>query len=453
MNRKDQYGKPAYGWARRGFTQAIAGSSAALLLPRALLAQTNPDVVVVGAGSAGLAAAHTLLAQGKSVVVLEAAGRLGGRAWTERETFGLPFDQGCSWITSANANPYRALADAQGFELHNHDDAQEHLFVGQRKANAHEWAQYGDAWDAITAALRNGAKSGSDVAAASLMPQMPFVGTSQTWMGPMDMGVDFKNMSTRDFSNVASSRPSFMVKQGFGALVSSFGAGLPVRLNTPVSRVNWGGSGVTVETSAGVLHAKACILTVSTGVLGADSIVFNPPLPDWKLAAISDLPMGLLAKIALQFRGTRFGLADNAWLTYLVAEAMPAEACFFLCWPFGYDLMIGFVGGEFGFELSKAGSSAAIDFGLGELRKLFGGQVDKQFVRGHFTDWATNPFTLGGYAAVKPGRTKAREQLETSLAERLFFAGEAVAGPYVATCGGAFLSGRKTALEVARLIG
>ena len=224
-------------------------------------------------------------------------------------------------------------------------------------------------------------------------------------------------------------------------------------MNTPVTRIRWGGTGVTVDTPTGTLRTKACIITVSTGVLAAGNIVFDPPLPSWKLDAINDVPMGLLAKIALKFQGTRFDLTDNAWLTYLVEETMPAEACFFLCWPFGEDLMIGFVGGSFGYELSRAGASTAIDFGLEELRKLFGSEVDKHFVKGHFTDWATNPLTLGGYAAAKPGRTAARKQIATPLAERLFFAGEAVAGPYVATCGGAYMSGRDTAMSVAHLIG
>ena len=56
---------------------------------------TNPDVVIIGAGSAGLSAARTLIAQGKSVVIVEGAGRIGGRAYTESDTFGVPYDHGC----------------------------------------------------------------------------------------------------------------------------------------------------------------------------------------------------------------------------------------------------------------------------------------------------------------------------------------------------------------------
>ncbi len=83
---------------------------------------TNPDVIVIGAGSAGLSAARTLIGEGKTVVVIEAANRIGGRAWTESDTFGVPFDHGCSWITAANVNPYMDLAREWHFELLDHSN-------------------------------------------------------------------------------------------------------------------------------------------------------------------------------------------------------------------------------------------------------------------------------------------------------------------------------------------
>ena len=74
--------------------------------------------------------------------------------------------------------------------------------------------------------------------------------------------------------------------------------------------------------------------------------------------------------------------------------------------------MVGFVGRDFEFEFSKADRKAAIDFGLGELRKLFGGNTDKHFVKGEFTNRANNPLSLGGYAAARPGRLGARDELK-----------------------------------------
>jgi choline dehydrogenase-like flavoprotein len=89
------------------------------------------DVVVVGAGSAGLAAAKTLRAAGLSFTVLEAMNRVGGRAWTSTEHFGIPFDIGCAWIHAADRNPYFAEAEAAGWTLHHHDMNVDHLYYGK----------------------------------------------------------------------------------------------------------------------------------------------------------------------------------------------------------------------------------------------------------------------------------------------------------------------------------
>jgi monoamine oxidase len=433
----------------------LAGGLALSVLPcgRPFAATSNPDVVIVGAGSSGLAAARTLSELGKSVIVVEAADRIGGRAWTESDTFGIPFDHGCSWISSASDNPYKPLADAWQFELYDHSGPDEALYVGDREATDDEWGQYDRAWSAVNAALAQAGRDGVDVAASTVMPDdLPFKGVCESWIGPMDMGVDFKDLSTKDFWQGADANPNYMVRDGFGALVGRLGTGVEIHLNTPATRIVWGGNGVAVETPSGTINAKACILTVSTGVLGAGAISFEPVLPAWKQQAIDDVPMGLLAKVALQFDGARFDLQPNDWLTYWVPDEVPAEACYFLTWPFDYDVMIGFVGGDFGWNLSAAGEDAAVDFALAEVVKMVGSNASARFVKGSLTQWANNPLTMGAYATPKPGRAEARDDLARQLGDRLFFAGEAVAGAYVATCGGAYLAGEASAREVAEVI-
>jgi len=162
--------------------------------------------------------------------------------------------------------------------------------------------------------------------------------------------------------------------------------------------------------------------------------------------------MGLLAKIALQFDGERFGLGYNRWLSYLISNEMPAKACYFLTWPFGFDLMIGFVGGQFGWDLSRAGQKATIDFALGEVAKMVGSNARKHFVKSHLTGWADNPWTPGAYAAVVPENYSARAELARPVADRIFFAGEAVSDGYIQLCSGAYISGESVAKDVASII-
>ncbi len=441
----------ARSFSRRSF---LAGLGVAVALPSgAPGASGNPDVVVVGAGSAGLAAARTLLDEGLSVLVLEAAGRMGGRAWTEGDTFGVPFDHGCSWITGPADLPYVAMAREWGFTLHDHNSAGESLFVGDRKATGQERDEYDRAWDAINSALDKAGRDGLDVAASTVVASdMPFSGVSQTWMGAMDFSVDFDELSTLDNWNFGNAGAYYMIREGYGTLVVRDGFDLPVKLQTPVTAIDWSGEGVAVETPSGTVRARACIVTVSTGVLGSGNISFVPALPLWKQEAIDRLPMGLLMKIALEFDGVRFGLGDNNWLTYHVQNLLPARACYFLTFPFGFDLVIGFTGGRFGRELAAAGSDAAVDFALGELVAIFGNDARKHFVRGLATDWDSNPWTRGAYAAALPGHHGARDELARPVADRIFFAGEATAAPWYQLAGGAWLNGRSVARKVAAIL-
>ena len=56
---------------------------------------------------------------------------------------------------------------------------------------------------------------------------------------------------------------------------------------------------------------------------------------------------------------------------------------------------------------------------------------------------------LGAYAAIRPGHADSRDILAQPVDNRLFFAGEAVAMPMIATCGGAFMSGGRAVGQIA----
>jgi len=159
--------------------------------------------------------------------------------------------------------------------------------------------------------------------------------------------------------------------------------------------------------------------------------------------------MGLLTKIALEFDGARFDLPVGGWLA---RDNPDGRAMYFLCWPLESNLLIGFAGGDLAWELTGMGQSEAISFARAALRDMLGSRIDGHFRKGVMTDWGENPFTFGAYAGALPGHHTARESAARPIAKRLFFAGEAMAGPYAQTCGGAFMSGRDTAFSVARAI-
>jgi monoamine oxidase len=437
---------------RRDVLSGLAGVSLLPALPRSLLAQglpANPDVAIVGAGSAGLSAARQLMSAGKSVVVLEAMDRIGGRAFTESETFGAPFDWGCAWIHSADRNPYYPLAQQWKFDLARHDDGLDRVYYGSRRFSEAEMERVREVREEIVLANEEAARVRDGAVSSVREIVSPEEQVVATFMGPMDMAVDFDQLAIRDYNDQAELEPNYLLREGFGSLVKRFGEGLPVSLSTPVTRIRYGGPRVVLETPRGSVSARACIITASTGVLRSDAIRFDPALPAWKTDAIANVPMAMLAKIPLLLNGERFGLQP---FEDILCEQQSNQDIYFLAFPFDSNMMIGFVGGGFGWEMSAAGREIAVDFATGALKRMFGADAGKHVVKGELTRWGSNPWVRGAYSAARPGHTHARQELGRPVADRLFFAGEALAGEFAQTCGGASLSGAMTAQQVLKAL-
>lgn len=401
------------------------------------------DVVIVGAGAAGLSAAKSLRAAGRSFVVMEAMGRIGGRALTTDTDFGVPFDIGCAWLHAADRNPFYPEAQAAGWTLYHHDMALDHLYFGARRADAGDLDRMRAAEAAMAACLA--ADHGAEDRLAAVLADCHYLRASATFSGPMDFGADDDEISIADFRAAADLEPNYFTREGFGALIHRWGADVPVCLNTPVRRIRWDGPGVAVDTDQGTQAARAVIVTVSTGVLQFDGITFAPALPERHQEAIFDLPMGLLTKIPIAVSGTRLGLSP---FDDLLMERHARHDLFFLCFPFDLDLMVGFVGGDFAWELEAAGPEASVDFARDRLIDLFGSDTRRHLGHGMMTRWGGERWVRGAYAAARPGKAQARAVLAEPVAGKIWFAGEALAGGLMQTAAGARLSGAAVAQAV-----
>ena len=398
--------------------------------------------MVIGAGIAGLAATLTLLEKGKSVVLIEASDRIGGRAQTDTSIFGVPYDLGAHWLHNANVNPFVEYGKQNGFTVYAAPD-DEILYVGDREASDDEYAAYEKAFKAANATIGKAGRKRQDVAPAAV------VADSGEWtdlvhfaIGPYEMAKDFDRFSCVDWWN-SEDGADWYCREGYGTLVGHYGAGVPVQLNTVAKTVRWGGNGVSVETSRGTIDARAAVITVSTGVLAAGDIAFDPPLPAEKQDAFHGITMGIYNHIALQFRENFMELGDDGYLLYKVDThgAGSPRATGLLANMSGTNLSIADVGGEFARELETGGEAAGLDFALGELRRIFGSAVDSNFVKGHVTRWGLDPLFKGSYASAEPGAYKLRAKLRAPLAERLYFAGEACSSDEWATVSGAYKTG------------
>ena len=421
----------------------------------------DTDVVVIGAGLAGLGAAAALRAVGRTCVVLEASPRVGGRAWTTNPASlgGVWFDMGAVWFHDAEHNPLVPIANAAGDRLLRSDEIRtERTYVGSRLITDDEALSYDGAWARFETATEALLRDGGDVSLAAVtqsLPGDPWAATVEAWEGPVICAVEAAQFSARDWRRNALSGSNLVPDGGIGTFVANrLTAGLDIRLNTPVTRILWAGpqGRVTVETANGTLTAGACIVTVSTGVLAAGGLLFEPALPADVQDCIHALPMGLAMKVALRANGPdRLDLPLHCSVDRQVGHSggslMP-----FQCWPFGRDYVQGWIGGDVAWSLARAGEAAAIDHAIGELRALFGGRVDRLFAGGHslVTHWDADPWIRGAYCYAVPGQSQARDRLAAPLADgRLLFAGEACSVPYAGTLAGAWISGQSAARSAA----
>lgn len=404
---------------------------------------TDVDVVIVGAGCAGLAAAKRLRAAGLTFTVVEAMDRIGGRAWTTTDDFGVPFDIGCAWLHAADRNPFFPEAQAAGWTLRHHDMGLDHLWFGKRKATAEEMAAERRAEAELAACIER--HKGENDRLSTVVEACHSLRVSATFAGPMDFGADDDEISVTDYRAAADLDPNYFTREGYGALIHRWGADVPVTLGTPVRRIRWDGPGVAVETTKGTIRGRAVIVTVSTGVLAFEDIAFVPDLPERHQEAIFDLPMGLLTKVPVRIEGTRLGLQP---FDDLLIERHARHDLYFLAFPFDTDLMVGFVGGDFAWEMEAAGRAAAVDFVTDRLVDIFGSDVRRAVTHGTMTNWGAERHVRGGYAAARPGKAHARAVLAEPVGDRIWFAGEALAGGLKQTAAGARLSGEAVAGKV-----
>ena len=413
---------------------------------------TECDVAVVGAGVAGLAAATTLAAAGKTAIVLEASGRVGGRAWTAYPPSlnGAWFDMGALLLHAAERNPLVAIAERAGEKLRRvGDDRQERTFVGTRPATEAELTDYEAAWGRFTAKADE-LLSSSDpplAAVAAHLPADPWALTVEAWEGPVICAADAADFSLRDWRTNSLSGSNLVPEGGIGAFVSRrLSPGLDIRLATHVLRIGWHGP-ITLETNAGTIRARSAIVTVSTGVLAAGALAFDPALPAAHQAAIAALPMGLATKIVLPAKTQdRLDLPPHCLLDRRVEKA-GEPMMIFQCWPYGRDYVQGWVGGRIAWALAREGDDAVADFARAELRRLFGARIDRVFGPAALvTHWESDPWVRGAYCYARPGEAAARAHLAEPLAGgRLIFAGEACHEGLAGTLGGAWESGERAA--------
>jgi monoamine oxidase len=405
------------------------------------------DVVIIGAGMAGLAAAQDLIAKGYSVVVLEASAYPGGRTYTDREHFHDPVDFGAMWIHGGATNPMTELARKLGFTLVP-DDAP-HLAYDGRSDPRIEGVRFMDRMNSLSDHIKRTAEKGLDVAAThGFRGRSKWDKIAEASFGPLDFGVPLSSVSSKDFAITADEVGDYYVSEGLGTLVEAFGHGVPIRCNTEVSEVQQNDDGVEVTAAGQKYRARYALVTVSTGVLGAGTIAFEPQLPQTKLDAIQGVPMGLLDKIVLEFDRNICG--DIPHGTHARDRFDPRRPMEMIFRPNDVNEVVALVGDEYARILEEQ-PARAVTAAVTKLRRMFGPVVDESLVRAAVTRWHLNRHTRGAYSAARPGDQHLRKELVRPFG-RVHFAGEAGHDVWAGCLTGAYLTGKDSAVDLAKLL-
>ncbi len=422
---------------------------ASSVAPRFAPLPADPDVIVIGAGAAGIAAARSLGAAGLTVAVLEARGRVGGRAVTTMLR-GHPIDLGAHWLHAGPINPLVALGARRGEPLRKAPQ-ESHLVVGRRFAHSAESRAFEEAFARADRILTRAAGGeGTDRAVARVgLPGLGPWRARVTLVHALVSGRPLAEVSLQDWPSLEYGDNSF-IRGGYGGYLARLAQGLPIRLNAPVARIDWSGSGVRVTTGDGAtLSARAAVVTLPTMVL-QHGPRFEPALPETPRAAIDGFTAGIYEHVVLHWPGAPFGGRDRLASVVGGRHQPPGLLTRIDDTPFHY------------FECDAAFAALADAPGDADgarrlartvLAEHFGHRSLGNLATPVATAWRHDPWSRGSWAVVPPGHAPARRVLHAPVADRLWFAGEALSREQWGTVGGAWAEGERAAEAIAARLG
>ncbi|MEJ0060840.1 MAG: NAD(P)/FAD-dependent oxidoreductase [Terricaulis sp.] len=391
------------------------------------------DVLIIGAGAAGLAAGRRLQAAKIPFLIVEARDRIGGRGWTRADRAAFPLDIGCEWLHSAEKNVWREKAAALGFHVEQ-APAPWRRQSGQQGFSAEDQAAFGEAFNAFEERIDQEAEKGEPLAASAFLEPggrwNPLINGVFSFIS----GATLEHIDARDYARYEDTGLNWRVREGYGALIATYGADLPVQLETRVTEIDHSGLRVRVFTNRGVLEARAVIIAVPTTILL--TLALTPDLPHVREAA-EGLPLGFAEKAFFALNEAEEFPVDG----HLFARTDSAAIGSYHLRSLGRPVIEAYYGAELARGLAQAGEAAMIDFALEELTALLGASIRTRVTPLTTSHWAADPYARGSYSYAKPGRAEERAVLAAPQAGRLFFAGEAASRARYSTAHGAYETG------------
>ncbi len=278
-------------------------------------------VLVIGAGIAGLTVANALAHAAVDCVVLEARRRIGGRLYTA-DLGGSGVDLGGSWIHHPEGNPLRRFARQVGIECRAGNPLPS---LAAFDCATGRWLSPADIEESLI-----GVQDGYNESLAGLRtrlgPAASAAGGIEAYLATTGLTGDALRRARQalhaaveaDAAGTAEDQSltwlwtqkeydgdyfGDLPEGGYASVAGAMAAGLDVRQEWPVVRVELAGGGVTVTSASGATEAGShAVVTVPLGALKNDLPAFAPPLPPERAEVVRRLGFGRYEKVALQVR-------------------------------------------------------------------------------------------------------------------------------------------------------
>jgi monoamine oxidase len=468
--------------------------------------EVRADVIVIGAGAAGVFAMRELVRSGLTAICVEARNRLGGRIFTRRSLARHPIELGAEFV-HGESNVVHQLCREYGLTLVPHVGETYSWFDGQLLPDsalprppqlllrelrrlAERFRRAGKGAAPLHEFL--GTPECAELLARSAVTQRyieqllkndhsvePTVLTLEAWLEPDVTGFEANFHIDEGYSTLlhrAAGEAAFLEKSAATPSATTAPCGsaieadskpqgsqerspqeesLDIRLNRPVSRIEWEPGSVNVFARNLALRSQAVLVTLPLGVLQAGDVIFDSPLPASKMEAVHALQAGKAFKMVTSFRGMHRGKSFWPEGMAFLASALDSQ----LHWPTSLSRRRG----QRHLLTHLVGGDAADRFGhdpdppramVNQLVHMFGNErIRDLFVRAEWRVWHDDPYSRSGYSALpEDAIPDARQALGLPVAETLFFAGEAVGVQgkpgNVASVHGAIESGIQAARDV-----
>jgi monoamine oxidase len=475
----------------RGAAMAAAGAAAGCAPLARLPAQSDAEVVVVGAGMAGLVCAYRLQQAGVRVRVIEAQTRIGGRILSIRNHFadGQVAELGAELIDTGHTR-MRELAAELGFVLDDFNEYRPELaralywFDGARRSEREvieaftpiaalierDLAVLGDAADGYrdpgnALALdrlsiddwfdRNGVSGW-------VRKLLSVAYTTEMGLEPGEQSalnlLTFIDPKPDPFRIFGDSDERFHTRGGNDQLVHELARRLDGRIETATVlealAQDGGAYTLSVRRDGASVELKASHVVLALPFTLLRKVRLDVELPPVKRKAIAELKYGTNAKLMI-------GFAQRTW-----TEGARSDGSTFTDLPLqttwetirqqtgSAGILTNFVGGRHGLEIGRGSAAEQAGLAVNDLDRVFPGiAAQRAGMKEARMHWPTNPWIEGSYFCARPGDWTTLGGAMAEPVGRLRFCGEHCSDENSGFMEGACETGQQTARELLAELG